>query len=72
MYKQNTQVQVLPLVKLSEKRRNNIFGVDGAAQVSLPESNDLYRCGRTIGLLTVGDFAAMGVQLVLFAFIVSS
>ena len=72
MYKQNTQVQVLPLVKLSEKRRNNIFGVDAAAQVSFPESNDLYRCGRTIGLLTVGDFAAMGVQLVLFAFIVSS
>ena len=26
-------------------------------------SYDLYRCGRTIGHLTVGDFAVMGVPL---------
>ena len=35
-------------------------------------SYDLYRCGRTIGHLTVGDFAVMGVPLFLFAFLVSS
>ena len=35
-------------------------------------SYDLYRCGRTIGHLTVGDFAVMGVPLFLFAFLVRS
>ena len=32
----------------------------------------LYRCGRTIGHVTGGDFAVMGVPLFLFAFLVSS
>ena len=32
----------------------------------------LYRCGRTIGHLTLGDFAVMGVALFLSAFLVSS
>ena len=32
----------------------------------------LYRCGRTIGNLTVGDFPVTGVPLFLFGFLVSS
>ena len=32
----------------------------------------LYRCGRTIGHLTVGQFTLTGVPLFLFAFLVSS
>ena len=32
----------------------------------------MYRCGLTMGHLTVGDFAMTGVPLFLFAFIVSS
>ena len=32
----------------------------------------LYRCGRTIGHLTVGEFTVTGVPLFLFAFLVSS
>ena len=32
----------------------------------------LYRCGRTIGQLTVGEFTVTGVPLFLFAFVVSS
>ena len=31
----------------------------------------LYRCGGTIGHLTVGDFAVTGVPLFLFAFVSS-
>ena len=33
---------------------------------------DMYRCGRTIGHLTVGDFTVTGVPFFLFAFLVSS
>ena len=32
----------------------------------------LYRCGRTIGHLTVGEFTVTGVPLFVFAFLVSS
>ena len=32
----------------------------------------LYRCGRTIGHLTVGEFTVTGVLLLMFAFLVSS
>ena len=32
----------------------------------------LYRCGRTIGHLTVGEFTVTGVPLFLFVFLVSS
>ena len=31
-----------------------------------------YRCGRTIGHLTIGEFTVTGVPLFLFAFLVSS
>ena len=33
---------------------------------------DRYRCGRTIGHLTVGEFTVTGVLLLMFAFLVSS
>ena len=32
----------------------------------------LYRCGRTLGHLTVGEFSLTRVALFLFAFLVSS
>ena len=34
--------------------------------------SSLYRCGRTIGHLTVGDFAVTGVPLLLFSFLLTS
>ena len=42
---------------------------------SLPEKGFwrvLYSCGRTIGHLTVGDFAVRGVPLFVFMILVSS
>ena len=41
-------------------------------QVFAHERSMLYRCGRTVGHLTVGDFGATRVPLFLFAFLVSS
>ena len=40
--------------------------------VSYVMSGSVYRCGRTIGHLSVGDFAVAGVPFFLYAFLVSS